>query len=47
MKQIKNLMKHEAQYEKERGTGNFNVLSKKLVIKPDNNNAEKKEKHLQ
>jgi len=35
MKQIKNLMQHEAQYEKEKGAGNFNVLSKKLTIKPN------------
>ena len=47
MKQIKNLMQHEAQYEKDRGAGNFNVLTKKLAIgKPGNNQGEKKEKHL-
>ena len=47
MKQIKNVLKAEGQFEKDQGSLNFKNLSKKLTVKPsDSQSKEKQELHL-
>jgi len=43
MKQIKNVIKAESQFDKDRGSLNFKNLSKKLTVKPETSQQQEKQ----